>query len=60
MVKRAFSFLLFSILLSQLSFAGTTGKLAGYIKDGETNQPMISANDWRKHSCCRNGFRCGN
>lgn len=44
MVKRAFSFLLFSILLSQLSFAGTTGKLAGYIKDGETNQPMIGVN----------------
>ena len=44
MVKRVFVFLLLYISISNISFSGTTGKLAGYIKDGETNQPIIGVN----------------
>ncbi len=33
-----------TISFSQISFAGTTGKIAGYVYDKTTNEPLIGAN----------------
>jgi len=46
-VKRVFQivFILMSLLfLGKISFAGNTGKLAGFVMDAETREPLIGAN----------------
>ena len=44
MVNRVLVFLLLSFVITIISFAGTTGKLTGYVKDGETGDPIPGVN----------------
>ena len=48
MLRKLYNFTIITLLLSNLIYAGTTGKIAGRVVDNETGEPLIGANVYVK------------